>query len=500
MQDTQLTSKVPALRVRSVNAGPVRAAGEWVLYWMTANRRTGWNYSLDRAIEWAVELGKPLVVLETLRCDDGWASDRFHLFAIQGMIDNGAALKTSPVTYYPYLERQPGGEAGLLSALADRACVVVADDFPCGDWPQSVAAAAQKITCRWELVDSNGLLPLRATDKVFLRAFDFRRFLQKSLVPHLAEVPCAKPQAAGLPRLGKLPEEIVGRWPMESAAELARLAGDLSGLPIDHTVGPGLQPGGSQAAGRQLDEFLQRRLHRYADERNQPQEEVASGLSPYLHFGHISAHEVFAEVADSQKWNPGRLATKATGSATGWWGLDAAAESFLDELITWREIGYNMSALRDDYAEYASLPDWVQQTLAKHAADPRPSVYTLDQFAESRTHDPLWNAAQRQLVREGRMHNYLRMLWGKKILHWSPTPQDALAVMIELNNKYALDGRNPNSYSGIFWVLGRYDRPWGPERPIFGTIRYMSSDNTARKVKVGEYLQWYGAEGQRGLF
>jgi deoxyribodipyrimidine photo-lyase len=159
--------------------------------------------------------------------------------------------------------------------------------------------------------------------------------------------------------------------------------------------------------------------------------------------------------------------------------------------VTWRELGYNMCTRRDDFDRYESLPDWARETLADHAADDRDYVYSLEQFESAQTHDRLWNAAQTQLAQEGRLHNYLRMLWGKKILEWTAAPQDALAVMIELNNKYALDGRDPNSYSGIFWVLGRYDRAWGPERPIFGKIRYMSSENTARKLRVKEYLERY---------
>jgi deoxyribodipyrimidine photo-lyase len=172
--------------------------------------------------------------------------------------------------------------------------------------------------------------------------------------------------------------------------------------------------------------------------------------------------------------------------------MSQAAEAFLDQLVTWRELGFNFCSRRDDYDRFDSLPDWARRSLAEHAADPREHVYSVDELAAARTHDPLWNAAQRQLVREGRIHNYLRMLWGKKILQWARSPEDALEAMIELNNRYALDGRDPNSYSGISWVLGRFDRPWAPERPIFGKIRYMSSENTARKLKVKEYIRRYG--------
>jgi deoxyribodipyrimidine photo-lyase len=222
-------------------------------------------------------------------------------------------------------------------------------------------------------------------------------------------------------------------------------------------------------------------------------------LSPYLHFGHVSAHEVLAAIADSLRWNPSVLRDGGRGERQGWWGMTESAEAFLDQLITWRELGFNFLHFRDDGEDYDSLPPWARATLAKHSGDPRPHRYRLADFEAAATHDPLWNAAQTQLAREGTIHGYLRMLWGKKILEWSSTPQEALAVMIELNNKYALDGRDPNSLSGIFWCLGRYDRPWGPERPIFGTVRYMSSENTARKMDVKQYLKRYGPAEQRDL-
>ncbi len=175
----------------------------------------------------------------------------------------------------------------------------------------------------------------------------------------------------------------------------------------------------------------------------------------------------------------------------GWWGMGKSAEAFLDQLITWRELGFNMCRYNKDYEKFKSLPGWAIQTLKDHEMDNREYIYTEEEFENVRTHDALWNATQVQLVREGKIHNYLRMLWGKKIIEWSPTPERALEVMIHLNNKYALDGRDPNSYSGIFWVLGRYDRAWGPEREIFGKVRYMSLANTARKVRVAGYIKRY---------
>ena len=173
--------------------------------------------------------------------------------------------------------------------------------------------------------------------------------------------------------------------------------------------------------------------------------------------------------------------------------MSEAAEGFLDQLVTWRELGFAYAVREPALDRYESLPAWARGTLEAHVTDRREHTYTLAQFADAETHDELWNAAQRQLVTEGRIHSYLRMLWGKKILEWTAGPRQALAAMIELNNKYAIDGRDPNSYSGIFWVLGRYDRPWHPERPIFGTVRYMSSENTARKMHVREYLKRFSA-------
>jgi deoxyribodipyrimidine photo-lyase len=485
-------SDVPEIRVRLANAAHLRADGEFILYWMIANRRVRWNFGLQRAVDWARALRKPLVILEALRCDYRWASDRLHHFIVQGMADNAASVKSKPVLYYAYLEPRKDADKGLLAALAKRACVVVSDDFPCFFLPRMVEVAARQVPVRMELVDSNGILPMRAAEKVFARAVDFRRFLQMSLREHLVALPHSDPlRGVRLPRLESLPKAIVRRWPAANVAQLAKRPEELARLPLDHSVSIAETAGGSRAAECRMTKFLDEHLGSYAESRNEPDKDVASGLSPYLHFGHISAHEVFHALIKREVWSPAKLAAKANGSKEGWWGMSVAAESFLDELITWRELGYNMCWQRTNFDRFESLPNWAQKSLAKHARDRRAHSYDLASFELAETHDPLWNAAQRQLVREGKIHNYLRMLWGKKILEWSSTPQAALDTMIELNNKYALDGRNPNSYSGIFWVLGRYDRAWGPERPIFGKIRYMSSENTARKLRVARYLAKY---------
>ncbi len=281
-------------------------------------------------------------------------------------------------------------------------------------------------------------------------------------------------------------------WPSQAQRLLEGGVVELGVLPIDHTVAPTKLRGGSAAAGNVLATFLDSRLDAYTEDRNRPEETASSGLSPYLHFGHISSHEVFLEVMGRQRWTPDDVVAPANGRRAGWWGVNENAEAFLDQVITWRELGFNVCSRRADHDRWESLPDWAQRTLTEHVLDPREHTYSLEEFAAAATHDPLWNAAQTQLVREGTIHNYLRMLWGKKILEWTSEPREALEVMIELNNRYALDGRDPNSYTGIFWVLGRHDRPWGPERPIFGKIRYMSSANTARKYRVKAYLNTYG--------
>ena len=421
-------------RVTACNESPVNGSGEFVLYWMTAYRRRHFNFALERAVFWAAELRKPLLVFEAVASTYRWASSRFHTFLIDGIRENLKNFEGSPAAYHPYIEPSPGEGRAVLSALIDRACIVVTDDFPAFEIPSWIELAASRSPVLIEKVDSNGLLPMRSTERLFLTAASFRVFV-RSREPH--DFPKKDPlEHVELPSL-KNPPAIPDDW--------SRLPPNL-----DSKVGTVMGThGGVSAARARLRDFL-------------AGEKENSGLSPYLHFGHISSHEVYEAVAKSRHTH---------------------RERFLDQLTTWRELGFNRCALSRDYDRYESLPEWARRTLAKHAADVRPVLYSLEQLEAASTHDEVWNSAQKELVDRGRIGSYLRMLWGKKILEWTASPEEALSAMIYLNNKYALDGRDPNSYCGIFWTLGRYDRPWGPERPIFGVVRYMSSRNTAIKLR-----------------
>ena len=486
----------PPSRIRPLNTRPVNPAGRFVLYWMTSARRLRSNFALQRAVEIARELHRPLVILEALRCDYPHASDRLHRFVIDGMAENARQAAKSRARYYPYVERRRREGRGLIAALSTEACAVVADWYPAFFLPRMLAAAAKQSQVRLEAVDGNGLIPLADHGAAFTSARSYRAFVQRSLRTQLANLPIEEPleELRGLPKLAKLSDDIRDRWPSADVDALTRSDAALAALPIDHRVPPAPARGGSTSAGRLLRHFIRTHLDEYAELHNHPDRDASSRLSPYLHFGHIGAHEVFNAVMTHERWTTRRLAARGGGARDGWWGVSASAEVFLDQLVVWRELSFNGCEYIQDFASYESLPEWSRLTLEEHLTDPRPHLYSLRQLDQARTHDEVWNAAQRQLVAEGWFHGYLRMLWGKNILTWCKHPSEALGRMQTLMDRYSLDGRDPNSYAGYAWVLGRYDRPW-PERPIFGTVRAMTSGSARRKLKMQHFLARYG-EGQ----
>ncbi|TWU45724.1 Deoxyribodipyrimidine photo-lyase [Novipirellula aureliae] len=492
---------IPPIRHSLANQHPVRIEGDYVLYWMIAARRTRYNFALQHAVDLAKQLNKPLLIFEPLRVRYKWANDRMHHFAIAGMRANAEALADKPVTYYPYVEPKPGAGTPLLHQLAKKACSVIADEYPCFFLPTMIDAVKDQIPARLELIDGNCVMPLRRPDRTFTVAHSYRRWMQKNIFDALLEIPKTDPLLRSkLPVLQSLPASILKRWP---AADLEKLlsVGGLDSIPIDHSVSPCDKiEGGSKAAAKRLTHFIKHDMQRYDVDRNHPNENVTSGLSPHLHFGHISAHEIVLETLENQDWTPDK-ASAANGKNHGFWNTSEPAEAFLDQVLTWREMGFNRTFRDPDgYDRLETLPEWAFNSLMKHKPDKRPVIYRLEQFERAETDDPIWNAAQREIVRTGVMHNYMRMLWGKKILHWSESPSDALRIMIEINNKYGLDGRDPNSYNGIFWVLGRFDRAWGPERPVFGNVRYMTSKSAKRKLRMDEYLKRFAKNPPKDLF
>lgn len=484
--------EVPAVRVRAANSAPVRKERAFVLYWMTAFRRVRLNFALQRAVQWSANLDRPLIIFEPLRSDYPNASDRLHRFVIDGMADNEEALRESNALYFPYVEPRRGAGKGLLEALARDAAVVVTDDWPSFFLPNMLAAAGRKLDVLLEAVDANGVLPMRATGRVFATAASFRTYLAKNLGPHLRDWPERSPLASvSLRPMRSLPADVERTWPQASRALLDGSPHELLRLPIDHSVPPVSIRGGPAAAQLRLKRFIRDVLPTYEETRSDPSVDGSSRLSPYLHFGHLGVHEIVDALLRTEKQDA--LTVSGRGRKGAVYGLRAPAEALLDELITWRELGFNMCSHRDDAGSFESLPQWAKRTLDKHRRDPRPKLQTREALEQGTTPDPMYNAAVRQLVQDGWFHNVARMIWGKKLLEYTRTPEEALKTMMGLMSRYSLDGRDPNSLTGFFWVFGRYDRPWGPERPVFGTVRYMTSDTPEKLRRYRAYIEQYAA-------
>lgn len=480
------------MRLRPLNTRPWNPAGDFVVYWMIASRRLRWNFALQHAVDQAAALRRPLVILEALDCDYPWASDRLHQFVIEGMAANAREATRSAATYYPYIEPARGRGRGLIKALSARACGIVTDHYPAFFLPAITRRAAEQSACRLEAVDSHTLIPLGAHGRIFTSARSYRAFMQRELRDHLGGFPEERPlqRLTRSLRLERLPARIAARWPAADGSTLARPAEALSRLPLDHSIRPVAARGGSTAGTKVLQRFLADALLRYAANRNDPDAECTSRLSPYLHFGHTSVFEVFSAVMAQEKWTTRRLATRGGGARDGWWGVSDGANAFLDQLVVWRELAFNGCEYVADFTRFSSVPEWARETLRAHRSDKR-RPYDLATLEAAATHDGVWNATQRQLMAEGWFQGYLRMLWGKKMLEWAPDPQTALDWMESLMNRYSLDGRDPISYASFTWVMGRYDRPW-PRRPVFGTVRYMSSESARRKLKMKQFLAAYG--------
>lgn len=450
-----MTPLVDPRRIRRYN-GSTNQRGP-VLYWMHREFRAQDNWGLLHAREEALQRQVPLAVVFCLAPTFLGATLRQFDFLLRGLEGSAQLLAQAGIHLIPRCGEPAQEMVRLCQEL--QPALVVTDFDPLRIKRQWLQALLHHQPAPVHEVDSRNIVPAWL-------ASPRREFMARTIRPKihrlLPEMLTPFPELDPHPHPWHRPPASLGFDDLHAA------------LRVDTTVGPVdcLQPG-EIAAHQVLEIFLQQRLAGY-DRRNDPNQEVCSDLSPYLHFGMISAQAVVLELKRR--------------ALTG-----EAVDSFVEELVVRRELSDNFCLYTADYDQLSGFPQWAQQTLDKHRNDPRAYCYTLDQFEKAATHEPLWNAAQRQLVRSGAMHGYLRMYWAKKILEWTANAAEALRIAISLNDRYALDGRESNGYTGIAWSIGGvHDRGWS-ERPIFGTIRYMNEAGARRKFDVPRYIRtWSG--------
>ena len=454
--------EVDQRRVLALNDAPLRAGAQYVLYWMQMNRRVESNHALEFAAERANALKLPLLVYEGLTPTYPYASDRFHTFLLEAVPGTARRLAKRGIGYVFHLRRKRNDPNNTLYRLAAQAALVVTDDYPTFIPREHNRSVPAKIGIPFLAVDSSCVVPMRLFEKKEYGAYTLRPKLHRILAEHLR--PCERTPLR-VKWTAALPQDL------HTEVTPANLADLVAGCEIDHSVRASLSyRGGRDEAERHLNIFLQERLARYAKDRNEPCARATSNLSPWLHFGHLSSLEV-------------ALAVQLHAEENG-----LSASEFLEELIVRRELAFNHALHAADPMALANVPNWAQETLRKHDGDARAFVYSREEFEEAATHDILWNAAQKELLLRGKIHGYYRMYWGKKVIEWSRSHQDALDTMIYLHDRFALDGRDPNTYTNILWCFGLHDRPWG-ERAIFGMTRFMSLEGMKRKTGVDAYLR-----------
>jgi deoxyribodipyrimidine photo-lyase len=449
-------------RVTLLNDRNANTQGRYVLYWMQMTKRAHHNHALNFAIQKANELKLPIVVYEGLKYYYPWASDRLHTFILEGVEEKRAEFERLGIRYLFYLQKDKSDPKQTVAKLGKDAALIVTDDYPCFIIPGHNRVIAEKAHIPVYTVDSNGIIPMSCFEKEEYAAYTIRPKIKKLLPEYLKPfkhetLDIQQPNI----KIDCLDTQVNGK-------NIAKL---VAACDIDHSVRRSPFYRGGTANGRKrLKLFVDDILQDYETTRNKPDKDGSSRLSSYLHFGFLSALEIAEAV---QKMD----------------APAAAKEAYLEELIVRRELSFNFTRHNEAHDSLAALPAWVHKTMREHAPDKRNPVYSLEELEAGKTHDPLWNAAQREMVVTGEMHNYVRMLWGKNVIAWTESYEEAFAILEHLNNKYCLDGRDPNSYAGILWCFGKHDRPW-MERPVFGTIRYMTSGSTGKKFNSKKYIEW----------
>jgi deoxyribodipyrimidine photo-lyase len=437
--------------VKSLNRKEIRK-GMYVLYWMQASQRAEYNHALEFAVLKTHELRQPVIVFFGITDQFPEANERHYAFMLQGLNEVKHSLKKRGIQMV-ILHKSP--EIGAIQ-LAKRASITVVDRGYLKIQKAWREDASKKMDCPLIQVETDVVVPVEETSsKEEYAAATIRSKMMKKLDAFLIPLKEYEPLIDSL----SLDFDSFDIEDVEKAISKLRIDRSVKRVSSFH--------GGTKEANSYLEIFLENKLDRFPELRNDPTLDYLSHMSPYLHFGQISPLYIALKV----------LKTRSQGT-----------EAFLEELIVRRELSMNFVYYNEKYDSIDSIPDWAKKTLKTHQKDRRPSLYTPEELENAATHDPYWNAAQKEMVTKGKMHGYMRMYWGKKILEWSKIPEEAFKIALYLNNKYELDGRDPNGFAGVAWCFGKHDRPWG-ERPIFGTVRYMNDKGLKRKFDADQYVK-----------
>ena len=438
-------------RVKVLNKKRIKN-GSYALYWMQASPRSEYNHALEYAISKANELNKPLVTYFGITYSYPEANERHYYFMLEGIKEVQSSLEEKGVKMVIW-HKSP--EVGAIELSKDASLVVVDRGYlkVQKKWRSYVA---KHVNCQFIQVESDVVVPVEeASPKEEYSAATFRPKITKKLDCFLV------PLKENYPKVGSLHMDF-------DSFDVEDVKKAIPSLNIDRSVKKVNEfRGGTRDAKKHLEDFLKHKLDKYPELRNNPTKEYLSNMSPYLHFGQISPLYIALKV----------LGTDSPGKA-----------AYLEELTVRRELSINFVFYNKNYDSFDGLPEWAKKTLKEHEKDPREYIYSLEELENAETHDPYWNAAHEEMKINGKMHGYMRMYWGKKILEWSKTPEDAFETALYLNNKYELDGRDPNGFTGVAWCFGKHDRPW-KERQVFGKMRYMSAKGLERKFDADEYVE-----------
>ena len=464
---TELAQLADQPRVLVRRSGPPRKGGRCIVYWMQRSMRIVDNPALDIAIEAGNLLGLPVVIFFSVIPNYPNANLRHYHFMQQGLRDVGEDAAERGVGFV--VRRHPDNS---LEAFLEevRASLLIGDENPCREPERWRKVLARRLRLPYWTVDADVVVPSRVFNRTYFLLHHFRPHLHRELPRFLTEPAKIRPHF---------------EWKPIKGLACFSLSGDITAgfTKLDRTVRPvDTFTGGAHAALKRLHEFAHHDLAHYEVQRNHPEVEGTSRLSPYLHFGNISPTTIALAIDDAVK--EGRATT-------------AARDRYLDELIGWRELSVLFVRYNENYDNWQCAEPWAHQSLRAHVRDARPHRYAFEQLERAETGDDLWNAAQRQMVDTGWMHNYMRMYWAKKILEWAPDPATAFDWAVILNDKYELDGRDANGYAGIAWaIVGKHDRPWF-DRPVFGIVRTMTAASITKKFDAATYIR-QNSERQRG--